>query len=182
MILHVQNWGIGGIVYVLVFGDFPGILLKDIVAYLYVHKRILPFRFLFWQTFVVPPLATMILFGVFMFFRQLVFIPLFEVSFYLTLVLAVILLIILALGFYFPLTVWLGGWDDNSFRDFQKAKVMAGPSMFIVNPMFHLVAASVKKAKLHNRFIYDTSDAFREMQELILLRNENRKKQIQFKD
>ena len=60
VVFRVQDFGMAGIVYVLVFGDFPGTILKSVVAYLYVHKSVLPFRFLTWQTFIVPPLATLI--------------------------------------------------------------------------------------------------------------------------
>lgn len=83
---------------------------------------------------------------------------------------------ILSLGFYFPLTVYLGGWDKNSIRDFEKVYQMAGPSKFLVYPMARAIFKSAKSARLHNRFLFDSTEAEREIAEILAVRTKSRQK------
>jgi hypothetical protein len=176
VVFRMQDLGIGGIVYTLVFGDMLGIILKTVIAFLYIHKKIVPFRLLGWQTFGVPILATLILFSVFQMLRIFVLNRFFDQYFYLTLTVAFILLLVLGFFFYFPLTVILGGWDNNSIRDFSLARKMAGPSTFIVAPIYYLVMIATRISPLHNRFTLDTTKAYKELEELVEIREKNRKK------
>jgi heme/copper-type cytochrome/quinol oxidase subunit 2 len=100
----------------------------------------------------------------------------FDQYFYLTLTVAFILLLVLGFFFYFPLTVILGGWDNNSIRDFSLARKMAGPSTFIVAPIYYLVMIATRISPLHNRFTLDTTKAYKELEELVEIREKNRKK------
>lgn len=174
VVFNVPSMGIGGIVYTLTLGDYPAVILKMIFVFLYINKKIFKLKFMVWQTFVAPAVATAILYTIFYLLRNLVLVHMWGWNFILTLIIAVIVLMIMVFAFYFPLTVFLGGWDENSIRDFRKIEKMSGPSRFLVTPMARIIFKTVPHAKLHNRFKYDEKEALREIKELMQERNKNR--------
>jgi hypothetical protein len=95
-------------------------------------------------------------------------------NFIVALVIGIVCLAVLVFMFYFPLTVLLGGWDDNSIRDFKKAVTMSGPSKMIVGQIAKTILKAIPRSRLHNRFKYDESAAFAELKELVALREQNR--------
>jgi len=179
VVFKVYSLGIGGVIYTLVLTEFPVKVLKVIISNLYIHKTIFKMEFMRWQTFGVPIIATAVLYSVFSGFKTLVLDKLWAWSFWGTIIIAVLFLIILVFSFYFPLTVLLGGWDDNSVRDLRMAVKMSGPSKVLTIPMTYLVFKTVKISKLHNKYKYDESEAFKELKELIAEREINRKRFIQ---
>jgi hypothetical protein len=179
MVFHVQDLGFSGIIYVLVLTEYPPLLLKSVLMYLYIHKKVFRLRIMIWQTLVVPIVSTLILYGIFSFLNIIILRPLMEWNLIIALVIAMIVIIVLSLAFFFPLTVYLGGWDDNSIRDFRKVEKMAGPSTFIVRPMAKLIFKTVKISPLHNRFALDSTEAEKEIREILQIREESRKKMIE---
>lgn len=177
-VFRVHTMGIAGIVYTLQMGDYPAIILKNVIAYIYVHKRIFRFKFMVWQTFGAPVLATLCMYGLFRVLVIFVLTPLWDWNFLVGLVIAIVALLVLVLVLYFPLTVFFGGWDDNSVRDFRRVQEMAGPSKFIVKPLAKLVFATVEHSTLHNKFKYEDPAAFQELHELIALRDRNRARSL----
>ncbi|MBD3351021.1 MAG: hypothetical protein GF364_06005 [Candidatus Lokiarchaeota archaeon] len=175
-VFKIPELGIGGIVYTLTLGDYPVVVLRALIGYVYIHKKIFKLKFMVWQTFVVPTLSTATLFITFYILKVTALEALMDINFYLALVLGIVVLAALALGVYFPLTVLLGGWDDNSIRDFRKVAKMSGPSKIIVVPMSKLIFKTVSISPLHNKFKYDETEAYKEIRELMELRDENRKK------
>ncbi|MFX0102136.1 MAG: hypothetical protein ACFFCS_21400 [Candidatus Hodarchaeota archaeon] len=176
VVLRVQDLGIMGVVYVITLTEFPAKLATTIATFTYLDRRVFRMKINVWQTLVVPIATTAILYGIFTFFKETLLWTLMEINFYLALGLAVVVLFILVFGLYFPITIILGGWDDNSVRDFVKAVKMAGPSKFLVVGLKKNVLAVAKKAKLHNKFKIDDEAAYRELVELVALREKGRRK------
>jgi uncharacterized protein (DUF2384 family) len=55
---------------------------------------------------------------------------------------------------------------------------MSGPSKIIVIPLTKLIFKVLPHSKLHNKFKFDEKEAFKEIYELIAVRNYNRDKLI----
>jgi hypothetical protein len=179
-VFHVYDLGIMGLVYVLVLTEFPVEILHMMCLLFYVNKKVFKLKLITYQTIVVPAAACGILFGVFELFKILFLNSMWtspllgDNAFWFTLVFAVILMVLLVLGFYFPLTMLLGGWDDNSIRDLRAAVKMCGPSRLIVVPMTKLLFKAMPHSKLHNRFKFPEAEAVQEIEELIAIRDANR--------
>jgi len=90
-----------------------------------------------------------------------------------TIITIVLIILVLLIFGYFPIHTLLGGWDDDSMREFRKAVAMSGPSKFIVYPMFKIIEFASKKSPLHNRFKMDSSEALKEVQELLEIRRQS---------
>ncbi|MHA1682740.1 MAG: hypothetical protein ACTSUE_17505 [Promethearchaeota archaeon] len=176
LIFRVQDFGIFGIVYAITLGDFPAIIIKTIIAFIYINRRVFKMKLMIWQTFIAPAAATATLFTIFWLFKVLFLEILFAWNFYAALGVGIGFLMILVLILYFPLTVSLGGWDENSMRDFRKAVKMSGPSKGLVRMIAKGVFWAERRASWHNRFKYNDDGVFREIQELVETRDRNRKK------
>jgi hypothetical protein len=88
-----------------------------------------------------------------------------------------LILIVLILFFvYFPLTAYLGGWDDTNLEEFRKVSKMSGPSKLFVVPIFKIVEYACKKSKYHNKFDLSIDGIIEEAKELLVLKRENREK------
>lgn len=177
-VFKVQNLGTPGLVYVLVATEFPVTILFFFIKLIIIQKSILKLKFMLWQTFVAPILATGVLYGFFMLLKILFFDRMFEVNFWLTVALGLVAIFALVLIGYFPLTVLLGGWDENSISDMRKAVKMSGASKLVVVPITGMVFKTAKKAKLHNKFKYDETEAFKELRRIMDKRNTNREDQL----
>lgn len=177
-VFQVQDLGMLGLVYVLIATEFPVEVLFFLIKMIIIHKSIFKIKLMIWQTFIAPSLATIILFGGFTLFKIFMFDWLFTVNFWLAVALGLVFIFGLVLFGYFPLTVFLGGWDENSIADMKKAVKMAGASKIIVVPATFLIFKAAKRAKLHNRFKYDENEAYKEIREIMRIRNQNREHQL----
>jgi O-antigen/teichoic acid export membrane protein len=181
-VFQVHRLGLGGVIFAIVLSDYPGMMFKTIYCYIYVHKHIFPFKILLWQSVAVPILSTGILYSIFIILKLTILNLLLNWNFIFGLVLAAILLMFLVLAVYFPLTVFLGGWDENSIKDFKKIQSMVGPSTFIVHPMAKLIFKTVNYSKLHNKFRLDSDLERLAFQELEHLKEIQKQNLIQFKN
>jgi O-antigen/teichoic acid export membrane protein len=174
VVFRIQDLGMGGVIYILTLTELPVNLLAFVISMTYIHKTVFPLKFMIWQTIMVPIISTAILYSIFLLLKLLLLDALFAWSFWGTLVIGLILIMILVFGFYFPFTALLGGWDDNSLRDLSLAVKMSGISRILVLPMTKLIFKIAPKSSLHNRFKYDEHEAFQEIQELMEIREQNR--------
>ena len=133
-----------------------------------------------WQSFVVPILATGVLFGLFYLIRLLLLDALFLYNFWLAVAVGLIFIFLFVLIGYFPLTVFLVGWDENSIIDLQKAVKMSGASKAIIVPLKTVIVKASKHAKMHNRFKYDETEAFQEARRIMELRDLKREEQLRW--
>jgi hypothetical protein len=175
-VFKIQDLGFGGVIYVIVLTEFPVEMIKIVVYMVYVDRSIFKLKFMPWQTFGVPIISTLTLYGTFETLKFFLLDKMWQWSFIGTLIVGFIIILLLVFIFYFPLTVLLGGWDDNSIRDLRAGIKMSGPSKPIVTTLTKLVFVVLPHSKLHNKYKYDETDAFREIQELANERDINREK------
>jgi len=173
-VFKVHELGLAGTVYVVTLTEFPIMVFRFIVKMLYIHKTIFKLKFMAFQSLVAPIGSTSILLGVFIGLKNLLLDRLWSWSFIGTLIIGVVIILVLVLCLYFPLTILLGGWDDNSIRDLKAAVKMSGPSKVLTKPMIWFIFKVLPYSKLHNKHKFDESEAVRQIRELIQLRDINR--------
>nr|MDO8118936.1 hypothetical protein [Candidatus Sigynarchaeota archaeon] len=81
-----------------------------------------------------------------------------------------IALIVIPLFLWLPLTGYLGSFDDFQLLTFRKAVDLSGPSKPFVMLMYKSVVFGAERSKLHNKWKLDWSDASREINELMQLK------------
>ena len=172
-----QQYGLDALIWIIPCGIYPAIMFKTIIAYIYIHVKIVKLKFGLWQTFVAPVVSGAILaLGLFTFI--LFGFPVIENAwgFFAALGIAIAFLILVLLFGYLPLTVFLGGWDTESLREFKNAARMSGPSKFFVWPMYLLTEAVSKKTRMFNRFPIKYDEAIKEARELLQIKKSHEKK------
>lgn len=169
-----SRYGITALLWIIPCGEYPAIMFKTVTAYVYIHKKIVPLKMGRWQTFAVPLLSGGIIFAILL-AVVLGFFPVLEalLTFVPAVVICLVILIVIMLFGYLPLTALLGGWDAESLREFRRAVQMSGPSKFFVKPMFRVTERVCRWSPLHNRFPIPAEDATREARELLAIKKEN---------
>jgi hypothetical protein len=164
-----QTSGIETLFWLMPMGDMPGVAIKLLISYIYIHKKIVPLKIPLWQTFGGTSIA-----GIFMgvagyAYYIWIFVPMnARWTLFPALIPAIfICILILPLGLYIPMTVLLGVWDSNSVDSFRKASKISGFAKILVIPMFKALELTIPFARLHNRFAADESQATREAMELM---------------
>jgi hypothetical protein len=166
----------------LILVPVPYDLVKLVVRWIYVNKKLLKmdrafWRDIAWQVFVAPICAGFGLVG-WVYFILATLWPIILLTFpeMWLLIGVIIMLVVLFLGvvfIYLPLYSWFGGWDDRSMEIFKRSVAITGPSLFIVYPMykifnhFHQRSPFKKKA-----YIALGEAADQELLELSLMRYE----------
>ncbi|MHA1732575.1 MAG: hypothetical protein ACTSU5_11580, partial [Promethearchaeota archaeon] len=167
----------------LIVKGLPMDIIALVAKYVFVHKRILRldlgwWKDIGWQVFVAPLLAGTVL-VLYMLAVLYGLWPIVSAGLYsMQLIFAAIpVLALLFLGIifiYMPLYSYLGGWDENTLRDFRRCIPLTGPSLFITYPMLKIVNKFYAKSpfkKLAHMNIGD--EGFKELLELGQMRNEN---------
>jgi O-antigen/teichoic acid export membrane protein len=169
--MQIQNTGVNGIIFVLVYGDMFSGVIMTIVALIYINYKVFRVRINFWQTFCAPVLSAGITFLVGYLSKLLIYNPLYaNFGFYVALIPMILIFIVLGVFIYFPLTVFFGGWDKNNYYSFAKVVKMSGPSKFLVAPMYKIIAKVIDISPLYNKFIVDATEATIEAEELLLMK------------
>ncbi len=171
VVLKIQMLGSLWIVFIISLSDFPVDFLNFIISMTYIHKRVFKLKIMTWQTIAVPLFSIASLYVVFLVIRILFLDTILQWNIIIGIIVGFLIIAILLFLFYFPLSVLLGGWDENSLRDLKNAVKMSGLSKMIVQPMTFLVFKVAKISKLHNRFKFDEKEALQEIQELIKIRD-----------
>ena len=169
-----MKYGFTAIIWLMPCGIYPAIITKTVMMFVYIQKKILTLRFNVWQTFIAPTFACIITYVLGYFMKITLFDAVIDRFHIIVTIITIVLIILVLLIFgYFPIHTLLGGWDDDSMREFRKAVAMSGPSKFIVYPMFKIIEFASKKSPLHNRFKMDSSEALKEVQELLEIRKQS---------
>jgi hypothetical protein len=163
-----ERFGITALLWILPCGELPAILFKTITAYVIIHKRIVPLRINKYQTFTVPIVSGLIVFGVLMLLLKFLY-PIMDqaMGFLPSIIICIIALMFIILFGYIPLTGLLGGWDTESLAEFKRAAQMSGPSKWFVIPVYNLTEKACHKSRLFNKFPIDATEATKEAYELI---------------
>nr|MDO8087974.1 hypothetical protein [Candidatus Sigynarchaeum springense] len=169
-----EKYGLSALVWILPCGEYPAILYKTILSYLFTHKKVVKIKIAYWQTLVAPILSGVIIFSALMAMLNFVFFPIEAAfGFYAAIGVALVVLLLILLFGYLPLTALLGAWDTNSLRDFKNAARMSGPSKWFVWPMYKVTEKMCSKSKLFNRFPLEADEALAEARELLALKEAN---------
>ena len=162
-----RTYGLSAIIWILPCGVYPAILTKTTTLYVHINRTIVKIKVAWWQTLGVPLICGGILYLVDLVLVNILFNNVAPIIGFLP-VAVIAILGMLALGdLYFALSGALGGWDDDTLREFEKSTRMSGPSKFLVVPMFWLTKTCARHSKLHNRFSLPMKDAIQEARELL---------------
>jgi hypothetical protein len=170
------KYGIAALIWLLPCAEYPAILFKTITAYVYIHRKIIPLKINYYQTFFVPVVSGLFIFGILQIVLWGIF-PLLELvfPFVVAIILVIFLLIIIILFGYLPLTALLGGWDTQSLLDFKRAAKMSGPSKWYVWRMYQVTEKVANMSKLHNKYPIHSEEAIQEARELLVIKKLNLK-------
>jgi len=156
-----------GLIFTLVFARLIVWFVKDNLLYVYVQKNCFTMKIPWYQTFAAPIFAFATCFSVGLLAKYTIY-PFIttNVGFLAALITMIVILVVLAVFCYFPLMVFFGGFDDETMSQFQKVVAMSGASKILVHPMFKIMQKVKTFSKLHHKFIFDSTDATRESDEI----------------
>lgn len=155
-----------GIMVLIIPGYFQT-ALKQGFGWWFINKKIINLKINPWQNWIAPAVAGIFYYVVFYFFNILFSIILGDNNELIKIVILLILGIYICPGiFYYSVVALLGGYDDNTLRDFRKAVELSGPSKIVVNLWYKGANFGAKHSKLHNRFPMKYEHVEQEIQEL----------------
>ncbi|MBD3350672.1 MAG: hypothetical protein GF364_04210 [Candidatus Lokiarchaeota archaeon] len=164
-----QNYGTTGVAWVVAMGIWPAVIAKTLAGWWYIHNKIVNVKVPWWQTFIAPLLASLVMVGFSAIFLVTIY-PLLEntlgVLFTGVITLLVAFLVMFAfvyLGFY----GFFGGYDDFGYKIFMKAADMSGPSKPLVKAIGSVMGWGIRISPLHNRFAIPSKYAELEAYELM---------------
>lgn len=168
-----QRFGLSAIIWLIPCGEMPGIVAKTALQYVFLHKKVMPIKISWFQSFVAPGIATLAIFGGAIAWVALAFEPLRAVSGTLVALIPTVIIFVMLVPFfvYFPFTGYLGAWDEGSMEILRKAARMSGPGKIFSAPAYKLLLAATRRSKLHGRFRIDDSDAVEDARDLMRIRN-----------
>lgn len=176
-ILRIADMGLTIIAWVKVLGLTPVGILFGVISFYYVQRQIVQIRIPWKQMVFGIALPCFITYILLMILKAIVFNPLYDrFGFYIAILPSILLILLILLFIYFPLTAFLGGWDHTNLEEFRKVSKMSGPSKFFVSPIFKIVEYACKKSKYHNKFDLSIDGVIEEAKELLLIKRENREK------
>jgi hypothetical protein len=166
-----MTFGMAGIVFLFAFDGFFAKLIKNILGWIYVKKKIMKIK-LYWMTSVILPLIAGLPIVIFsgIWTKWFIF-PLIDLIGLLPATAVTVLFGIFCIPFFvfLPLTGVVGMWDDFQLYTFRTAVHMSGPSRIFFIPFLKAIETGVKvgrKLKLHNRFRIPWEEAEQEIIEL----------------
>ncbi|MBD3186200.1 hypothetical protein GF325_05175 [Candidatus Bathyarchaeota archaeon] len=172
--LHIA-FGFAGVVFILSFEHAFPKLIKTIMGFAFVHRKIVKVKVNMWQSFIVPTIASLPLVLTSVLFYFFALDPLKEAFSFMgewaaigpIVIMALVAIIIMPLFVYMPLSGYLGGWDDFQLKTLEKAIMLVGPVKPFIKIFYKTITFGTKRSKLHNRFKIDWTDAAKEINELM---------------
>ncbi|MHA1791210.1 MAG: hypothetical protein ACTSVI_01115, partial [Promethearchaeota archaeon] len=141
-----ETWGISGLLFLIGFQHFIPYIIKTIICYVYVNKKIIKIKIYWKPTFIGPVLSSLPVLIITQSWYYLGFFQVVEaIGVDFTIVISMIILTLLLLFIYFPLNILIGGWDDYMLYVFSKAVKLSGPS----KPVFKVILSIMKGMKKH---------------------------------
>jgi uncharacterized membrane protein len=174
-----QTYGFQAIIWLIPCAELPAILIKVIGSLVYVHKKIIPIQIPWYQTYVGPIIATLIIYIIGRGYIRLIFNPLvLKYGMIIAIIPSILFLVSVVIFLFFPLTGLLGVWDKGSIETLRRAVLISGPGKIFSVPAFKILEKAIKISKLHGKFEIDDSEAIQEARELMIIKNQNREKKI----
>jgi hypothetical protein len=170
-----EVYGVQGVVFVIALEHFFPRMIKMVMCWIYIHKKVLRVRIFVMPTFVIPIVSGLPILFVSSLWNAYFVYPLIDAIGLIPAAVVVVLSGVFFIPFfiYLPLTGLLGGWDDFQIAIFRKAVQLSGPSKIFFVPFFKSIMFGVaisKKIGLHNRFRIPWEDAQREIAELMQMK------------
>jgi hypothetical protein len=167
-----EKYGLAAIIWIMPCGIYPAILFKTITLYIFINKKIMKLDIPFWQAHGAPAIACLAVYLVMLTVRGTIFMWVWNAFGIIPAIIVMIaFLLVILMSVFFPLTGVLGAWDESSLKDFKKAAIMSGPSKPLVYPMYFGAALGAKLSPFGNRFGMDSTQAFKEAQELLEIKH-----------
>jgi len=180
-LLALAPWGVAtwfGREYVIAFwllAITPGVVIKLILGWIIVNKKIVKIKFPLFQMLVSTPLAIIPLILLTIAINNILLI-LIDISTTLFYVAAGLTL----LGYFFvfpalitfPLIGFFGGFDKRSLEHFENAVIISGPSHFLANIIYKTSLFGYKHSPFKERFMISFEKADMEAAELIEIRKQ----------
>lgn len=166
-----DKFGISAIIWIMPCGIYPAILFKTAASFIFIQKKVLKIKIAWWQSFIAPFLSGGIMFLIGLIGKVTVFDYYVQRNQVIIGALLEILIMFFALFFYFFLTVYLGGWDNDNLAMFKKAAKMSGPSRLFVVPLYKIVEFAAKHSKLHDKYRIPADEPEKEARELLVLKH-----------
>ncbi len=156
-------------VYVII-AYIPAVFIKDIIAWLIVRKKIIKFKLYPFKSFITPAISAILNYIVLFLVTELIWsIPLGDKI--INTAIIFLLGIFIFMFFYAFLDGFLGGYDDNTLQEFQRAVSMVTTRGIRIFPkMMHKAAElGCKISPFHNKFKIDIyEEAMKEAYDLTL--------------
>ena len=138
------------------------LIVKDIVVWIIIEKKIHRHSWYPWATFIAPGIGAILIYVILYLITKLVSPNL------ITVLLIFVLTFFIFLNVYSFFVGFFGGYDKNTIQEFEKSAYMTtGPAGFFSRLLFKSANAGTRISPLHNRFpitIYE--DAYIEANEL----------------
>lgn len=179
-VIKIQNFGIPGIVWALAMERFVCRLIKMVIMWIYIHKKVFQVKLNWYQMIICPLICSLPIFLFGFLWKGLAFDPMLEqLSFmgewglYITVIVSALLaLLIVPIVIFLPLTGFLGGWDDFGLVTLKKAVKLSGPSKPFANLLYRSVLFGAKHSPLHNRFKIEWDKPMQEIKELMIMKRD----------
>jgi hypothetical protein len=176
--LKIQNtWDIYySVLFLLTFQNYPAYIIKSLLGYIYVNKKILKVKIYWINTIIIPLISALPAIFLARIWLTTGFPPMMEaLTFIGAVVVSFILYFVILLATYVPLTILLGAWDEYQFFTFSQAVKISGPSKPIFSPLLKLMK-KVRKAAIKigtfGKFPIPFEEAHKQIEELMVIKRE----------
>ncbi|MBD3353306.1 MAG: hypothetical protein GF364_17630 [Candidatus Lokiarchaeota archaeon] len=169
------NYGIFGVAWVKECFELPASLFFFCLSVIYMQRKVIKVKIPWKQIIIGFILPSLIIYGLMSLLIKFAFYPLYSAfNVFIAIGVSILVLAIILIFVYFPLTALLGGWDKTNLNEFKKVTKMSGPSKIIVIPVYRLIEFASKRSKLHDKFGMEVADVEREAEELLKIKLERR--------
>jgi O-antigen/teichoic acid export membrane protein len=176
-ILHLTGYGMQSIMWILPLGSYPATIVKTIVSWWYINKKIVPVKFPWGQALIAPLAASGSVMGASYLYLGLVWPAL--VSAWGILVAAIVTVAWMLIGtftIYMFFYGFFGGFDNAGLQVFMEAVNIAGPSKNLMKFLAFFVKLGIRISPFYGKFVIKDEVAHRQALELMYEREQIDKK------
>jgi hypothetical protein len=171
VVLQIPRTGMGGILFVMVFKDQILLMIFGSVKYIYIHKKIVPIKFPFYQAIVATAIPCLCAFSLEYFVTKTLYQFLFDnFGFLVALFPMFVTYLVSGIIVYFIINAAMGGYDTENLEYLRKSVSMSGPSKGLVKIIYSITAKIAPKSPFFNKFPIPWEKARKETEELYELK------------
>ena len=176
-VFHLTNSGMQSIMWILPLGSYPATVIKALVSWWYINKKIVPVKFPWGQALIAPLAASGGVMGASYLYLALGWPAL--VSAWGILIAALVTVAWMLIGtftIYMFFYGFFGGFDKAGLQVFMEAVNIAGPSKNLMKFLAFFVKLGIRISPLYGKFVIKDEVAHRQALELMYEREEVDKK------